>query len=525
MDNTAGVIKPEQIIEIIFRRRWFISIPFCLAMMVGIYFAFTLPKVYEAQTLILIEAQRVPEDYVQPLVTEEINDRINTISQQILSRSNLEKLISELNLFSGSGSSKMFIEDKLNILRNNIFVDVTTSRRGRNSASFTISYRGKDPEMVAKISNILAFNFNQEHLKNREMQAGGISDFLDEELSSMRMRLEEVEEVMKNYRTKFMGQLPEQLASNLNIMGRIEDQIIDRGQRIADAKIRLTDLENQLASAQSQRTTGVTDPTNIGEFSSIGQLKERLAQLRTKYTNRHPDIIRLEKMISDMEAENKKISEDSSSSDNAGRLEFGTGVVATYKRQLVETKREIKVLQSEITDLNKQKKVYQIRVENTPKREQELMTLKRDYQNIQDKYNSLLNRKLESEIAVNMVKQQKGERFKILDPAKAPISPVEPDLKQLFLLIVAAGLGLGGGIVFLLEYTDTSFRRTEDVETYLGVPVLTTIPPIYHPDDIRKQKLHQILSVFSLVILFVLFIGFAVVTLVGPDIFTGSSAS
>ena len=167
--------------------------------------------------------------------------------------------------------------------------------------------------------------------------------------------------------------------------------------------------------------------------------------------------------------------------------------------------------------LQKQIKIYQQRIEATPQREQELMSLKRDYENMKDSYSSLLNRKLEAEIAVNMEKKQKGEQFRIIDSARLPEKPISPDMKKIFMLSLAAGLGIGGGLIFLLFYLDSSFQKPEDIEAFLGIPILTTLPKVYHPKDLKQQKIHFALSLFSIIVSFVLLAGFAVLTINGVD--------
>ena len=156
-------------------------------------------------------------------------------------------------------------------------------------------------------------------------------------------------------------------------------------------------------------------------------------------------------------------------------------------------------------------------VQDTPNREQELLSLNRDYQNIKESYDSLLSRKLESDISVNMEKKQKGEQFRILDAASLPQKPSEPDMKKLFILVVGAGLGLGGGVIFLLEYMDSSFRKPEEIDALLELPVLCTIPRLYQPRELKLQKLNTILSVVSVMVSLVLFAGFAVLTFKGVD--------
>jgi len=242
MRNSTETIRPKEIIEILVRRRWYIIIPFCLSMMAGIFFALTFPKVYSASTLILLQPQRVPDDYVRSIVSEDIDSRINTLSQQILSRTNLEMIIGKFKLYSEPKFEKMFMEDKIESMRKRITINITRSRRDANA--FSITFKGRDPEKVMKVTNALANFFIGENLKTREAQASGTSAFIDDELSIMRKRLEEVEQALKNYRETYMGGLPEQLESNLRILDRMQEQLIETRQNITDAKSRLITIEN-----------------------------------------------------------------------------------------------------------------------------------------------------------------------------------------------------------------------------------------------------------------------------------------
>jgi len=492
MRNPAEAIKPKEIIEIILRRRWYIIIPFCLSMMIGIYYALILPKVYSARTLILLQPQRVPANYVQSIVPVDLDSRINTLSQQILSRTNLEKIINEFKLYSGPNSGNMFMEDKIGSMRKRIIVDVTRSRRNTNA--FSISFKGRDPEQITRVTNALANYFIGENLKTREAHAIGTSDFLEDELSTMRKRLEEVEQALKNYREGYMGGLPEQLDSNLRILDRLQEQLVERRQNLSDAKDRLVAMESTISQGQNLQPAG---QTGTGIILNLDQLNAQLKQLKTRYTDQHPDIIRLKKKIADLEKEPKSL---------------------VQNRQFEDTKREIKILTTEISNILRQIKIYEIRVEETPKREQELLSLRRDYDNINQNYNSLLERKLEAELAVNLEKKQQGEQFRIIDPARLPEKPSGTDMKKIFLLFIAAGLGIGGGLIFLLEYLDTSFRKPNDIESYLDLSVLATVPVVLHPRDVRMKRLNQVLSIFSVIIAFVLMAGFYLVSLGGYDL-------
>jgi uncharacterized protein involved in exopolysaccharide biosynthesis len=187
-----------------------------------------LPKIFQATTLILIQAQRVPAEYVHPIVSEGLESRISTISQQILSRSNLENVINQFDLYGQKDQADMFIEDKIADLRKRITIDLSKRTKRDEPEAFSISFEGENPQKVMAIANALASNFIDEHIKMRESQAVGTSKFLDDQLQSTRMRLEELELALKTYREKFMGGLPEQLDTNLKILERLQGQVIDR---------------------------------------------------------------------------------------------------------------------------------------------------------------------------------------------------------------------------------------------------------------------------------------------------------
>lgn len=527
MRDLKGPIKPDQIIELVIRYRWFIIIPFCLSMIVGIYYARTLPKIYSASTTILVQPQKVPSNFVKSLVSIGINERISTIRQQILSRSNLEKIIEDFKLFSEPEHAKMYPEDKIESLHKRIDVNVTKARAGADA--FSISFKGKDPERVMRIANSLASYFINENLKVREAQAIGTSDFLDDQLSSMRNRLTALEEALKQYRIKHMGSLPEQLQTNLRVLDRLQLQLDAKQQNMRAAKAMLLTLERQISEGQNT-------PVDLSMFkkeSMLGtdtesspelqQLKEQLKALKARYTDKHPDVVRLKRAIAKLEGEIAKQTEEVTAEkpppatpeieNEPPEIDY----MALQKTQRDEVKREIANQEIEISKLLKQIDLYQERVEETPKREQELLSLKRDYDNIQEAYTSLLSRKLEAEISVDMEKKQKGEQFRILDVAKLPEKPISPNMKKLFALSLAFGLGTGGGLVFLFFYFDSSFRRPEEVESALGVPVLATLPKVYQEKDIKKQRLTLILSLFSLVVSLSLLAVFAVLMIKGVN--------
>ena len=518
MLNTKTAIKPEDIIEIVLRRRWFIIIPFCLSIIAGIYLSFTLPKIYRASTLILVQAQRVPTDYVRSVISSGIESRINMISQQIMSRTNLENIINQFKLFSEPKHEKMYMEDKIEDIRKRISVDIRSrrgARRGTEGAdAFVISLEDTDPERVMRITNTLATYFIDENLKVREAQAMGTSDFLDDELDNSRTQLEELEEALRVYRERFMGELPEQLETNLRILDRQQEQLIEKQRNFRNVKNILIAFEKQMSELQDFSTDGLVEFGTEGS-TSVDQLRDQLFVLKARYTEKHPDVMRIKRMIAEFEDQTDQ--ELSESEEGKEEVFSGNNPRKLQIAQRNEITKEIKTLEADISKIQEQITIYQKRVENTPKREQELLSLKRDYANVKGTYDSLLKRKLEAAISVNMEKKQKGEQFRVIDPARLPEKIIKPDMNRLFVLTLAAGLVVGCGLVFLLEYFDTSFRRPEDIDSLLRVPVIAILPSVIHPEDIKMKRLNLFLSVFFSIITFFLLAGFAVLTFKGVD--------
>ena len=520
MQEKTETIKLDYYIHLIFKYRWLIIIPFCLALIAGIYLAITLPKIYGASTLILVEPQSVPANFVREIVSTDIESRIATIQQQILSRTNLEKIIDQFKLFPNVGSESLAMEDKVASMRQRISVEVSRARQGPNT--FSISFRDSNPETAMKIANGLAALFIDENLKIRETQALGTSDFLEDELESMRKRLVAVEEKLRAYRERNRGELPEQLDGNLRILGNLQQQLSEREARLSDEKNRLIEVENQIQAREQLLETSSTAQSDTNEILTLDQLKKRLENLQSSYTDIHPDVIRLKEKIASLEAKYKNEAmqttdqSEMDSSEKAARF-LGDKTLNEQIKQRAEIRVALKALADDIDKIRGQIGTYQERIERTPKREEELLALNRDYNNIQGSYSSLLNRKLEAEIAVNMEKKQKGEQFRIIDPARVPFNPISPNLRKLFLVVLAAGLGFGGGLIFLLDFLNSSLKDPEKFEDDLGVAVLATIPKVYQKKDLRLKRLNSVLTACSILVAACLVAGFAVMVFNGVD--------
>jgi polysaccharide chain length determinant protein (PEP-CTERM system associated) len=361
-----------------------------------------------------------------------------------------------------------------------------------------------------RVANALATYFIDENLKVREAQASGTSQFLDAELETMRGRLEELESAIKDYRKTYMGELPEQLETNLRVLDRLQENLTDRQEASRAARNRLADLNNQ-ASSRPAPVVVINGDQRTTPTRSLTEMRAELENLKSRYTEQHPDIIRLQKQISEQEAQLKDQKEDNDNSQSTVRIP------PELRRQFRDVQEEIHTVDNEIQQIKRQIAEHQQRIENTPKREQELLGLRRDYQNIQTTYDSLLNRKLEADIAVNMERKQKGEQFKIIDPARIPERPVEPDMRKLFAITVFIGLALGAAGAFLPEYVSATYRKADEIESAFGLPVLAEIPSLISPRKMKLTRINNLFSVTGSVVTFSLIGVFGLICLTGSE--------
>lgn len=487
-------------LNLVLRFRWALIGPFCLAMVAGIYYCLTVTPIYEASTLVLISPPDVPSNIVRPIVTEHLESQIATISQQIQSRSNLEKIIGEFKLFSEPDDKNLFMEDKLNTLRSKIKIDLIRSRSREGSNAFSITFQGGDREKTMRIANALASNFIDSNLEYREEKAVGTTAFLEAELEAMRAKLQETEAQLSLFRSRYMGELPEQLQSNLQLLASLETQLNNQQERLRDERSRLMIAQSEVEQVrrETQGTRTLPGPAAAGQpqtggAMTLSQLKEQLASLQGAYTEQHPDVIRLKRMIEEMETrEPSQPAVDAQRGANSAPetlQSISSPLLREAVRRRMEAEANIVSIQTELNQINQQIREYRLRIERTPQREEQLATLNRDYNNIRQAYDSLLSRKVEADMAVSMQKKNKGEQFRVVDYAKLPEKPISPNMQRLFLMFVAAGLGIGGAIVFICEFFDHSVRKPEVLQARLALPVLMVMPAMeFVPSLSRRVK-------------------------------------
>jgi polysaccharide chain length determinant protein (PEP-CTERM system associated) len=501
MINPAKAYTTPEYIEILRRRIWYIVIPFVLILTGTSAYTIYAPRQYKASTLVLVSPQRIPEAFVQATVTSKVEERLQSIAQEVLSRTRLEQIMGDLNLYQKERKS-LSREEVVELMQRDIKIEIPT-RKEESKGFFTISYIGRDPNTVTTVANRLASQFIEENLKLREQQAVGTTEFLTIELTAAKTKLDQLETAVTQYKKRFMGELPEQRDANIKILEQLQNQYQRVGEALRAAQDRkliiqkqLTDMELPIgaqgtagyekegrlssgAPSNPQKEAASLSPAAEGKGyyeSQRESLTRHLEELRAKYTETHPDVIAARRKLADLE--NKK---DEPKKTDAKIEAYDVKKEPRYKElnyQLEVTDMEIARYRENERNAMAYIEKYRARIEQTPAREQDMGSLLREHQSTKETYERLLKKSQDAQQAENLEKRQKGEQFRIIDPARTPEKPFSPDVGKILLIGLLAGIGGGFGLAFFREQFDRSFHDSGDVEITLALKVLATIPRI-----------------------------------------------
>jgi polysaccharide chain length determinant protein (PEP-CTERM system associated) len=480
MINAAQSYHMADYIEIMRRRIWYLVIPFVLIILGTVLFVIFAPRLYKATTLVLVSPQQVPEALVHSTVTTRIEERLASIAQEVMSRTRLEQVIAEFRLYQKE-SRTLSREEIVEKMQKDIKVELPTKRDEKGF--FTISYIGADPTVVTSVANRLTSLFIEENLRVREKQAVGTTEFLAGELATTKTKLEQLEAVVSQYKRQHMGELPEQRDTNLKILEQLQLQSQRAGENLRAAQDRklfiqkqLSDLELPISTSggggrSSASSTALSNSSPVPEMagsyeSQKDALNRQLDELTSKYTGSHPDVITAKKKLAELE----KKKETYNVKNDPRHKEL--------RNQLTITDIEIKRFRSEEAQISGQMNRYRGRIENVPSREQEMASLVREYQNTKETHELLMKKSQDAQQAENLERRQKGEQFRIIDPARLPEKPFSPDIPKVLLIGLALSIGCSFGLAFIREQMDRSFHDAGDAEVTLGLRVLATIPKI-----------------------------------------------
>jgi succinoglycan biosynthesis transport protein ExoP len=546
------------------RKRFFIW-PAVAVFVVALAIAWLLPSIYESDSTILIEEQQIPSYFVRSTVTGFADQRIQGLTQQILSRAKLWEIVQQFNLYPEL-REKWTREEILEKMRQDIKLATisaevaekpkTITQATRTAAitiAFTISYRGKSPQTVQKVTGTLASLYLEQNLKLREDQAKTTTRFLEAELKELQERIKGLGDKIAKFKEKHEGITPDLYQFNLTRSERLDDEIKqldnslrsaeDRkiylqgqlatvkpdtpiigstGERVMDPKTRLRALEVTLADLQSKfseehpdirkvrreiaelkKLQGTQSSSESLRQKKLTQLKAELAQTQGKYSDQHPDVRKLKSEIALLEQAppGQPSAKPVSEPENPAYISLSAQV------QAVDT--EIASMQRQRAALKEKVQMYHQRLEKTPELEQEYLSYQRDYTNAQARYQEILNKIMEAKIAVGMEEHQKGEKFTIVDAASFPEKPVSPKRWLIALAGLIMSMGVGIGTVALVDHLDHSVKSGDEVAQITGLPVLGSISRIWTAEDRaqdrRKKKFLWAAAGISLIVGVLLF--------------------
>jgi polysaccharide chain length determinant protein (PEP-CTERM system associated) len=489
------------------RRKWLAIMTFCAGLAAAVGVAIFLPNRYRAEAKLLIDRQQIPEAMVKSTVTSAIDTRVQTITQEILSRSRLENLITRLDLYADL-RERLPLDQLIGRMRRDILVELKQAEHDSRDfarGTFTISFSGSDAQQVALVANTLASFYVEENLKARERQAVGTSHFVQAQLEAVKAKLDEQEQRVSAFKERYMGDLPQQQEANLATLKQLNEQLRTNSDTQTRASERRAMLEKQLAEVDGYRAAGGPDAT----AARLAQLNQELTELRTRFSEKYPDVIRMRAEIAALETRLNSAKRDKKWEKDKETAVPASPYVMQLRQAVGEVELEIKSLKAEAEGLRRSIANYQRRVEQAPRRELEFQMLARDYEATKEVYHSLLKRQGEAQMAESMEQGQKGEQFRILEPATVSYQPAKPNRARLILMGLLLSLGVAAGVVLLAEQLDTSFHTVDDLRAFARVPVLASIPSIVTEGDLGQRRRRFYVGAAAAVVGLMLIVGSA----------------
>jgi polysaccharide chain length determinant protein (PEP-CTERM system associated) len=472
----------EDYMAILRRRLWVIVIPIVLVGVGTYLYSQGIPNLYTSQTLVMVEQPKVPDTYVKPVLPEQFDQRLGTMREEILSRSRLEAVIERLGLFKGAVGAST--EDMVGWMRRSISIKPVRSVVEGSGAlpGFRIGYTDNDPHLAQQVCAEITSMFLEESLRVREHRATGTTNFLEKELEEAKRKLDEQDARLAAFKRRYLGQLPDQEQTNLNILSGLRSQFDAATQALnrayQDKAYSESLLAQQIASWESSQAG--SNPLTLEQ--QLASLQSQLVTLEARYTSNHPDIVKMKDNIAQLKA---KVETARAAGKNKPKetetLEAALAEppqIQQLRNQIHFLERTIKEKMAEQERLQGQVRMYEARVQLSPLIEQQYKDVTRDYQSALSFYNDLQSKKKQSEMATNLEVRQQSEQFRVLDSPDLPQRPSYPN-RQLFAAGgPGGGLVLGLGIALLLEMRDKSLRTDRDVEFFLGVPALALVPTV-----------------------------------------------
>lgn len=489
--------RPPEIsdyIEIFLRRKWWVILPALAVVCLMCVVSVNLPRYYKSSTVIGIDAQKVPTEFVRNTINSDAVQRLQAISQEILSRTRLQKIIEQYGLYKDK--TNLSQEDIIELMRKDIALDVVEDKNNASHSlgGFKITYTSTSPQTAQQVTRQLGSLFIEENLKLRQSQAEGTSEFISQELEKAKQDLEAQETRIKEFKARYMGSLPEQQSANLQMIGQAQAML----QANSDALSRAQQQKTYLVSMQDSLEKQKPPPAKTELQNALIAKRAELTVAKEKYQPNHPDLIRLQNEVAALEQQAKDLAKTEQPNDPKA------GSADQMKSQIAMADEEIKARQQKQTELENRIRSLQSKVDVLPAIEQQYSEFNRDYAVASDNYKTLLAKKNASGMSADVEHQAQGEQFRVIDPASLPQKPYKPDLIQLNLIGLVGGLVVGCGLGAMKEFKDAAMYSEKDIRYYLPMPHLGTMPVVMNSEsrsERRKVRMRTLMMSAATVVL------------------------
>ena len=483
---------PELVLSIAWRRKWLIVLPTVMVALLACGVTYFLPDRFRSEATILVVPPRVSETYVRQTLTTKIEDRLRSINQQVRSRTKLERIIEQFNLYADR-RQRDIMQDIVDDMSNDIDVDIV------QGDVFRIAFTADSPRTAQLVTQQLTTFFIDESLKDRTDLVVQQGEFLQTQVQDVALKLRATEQKLEESKRKHDGELPTQSDSNLQAWNSANMQLQTVGRDLSDARELQVTMQRQIAQLTAQAEAAANAPpppvqeAPQNKASQLAAARTQLQGLLAKYKPGYPDVVRLEAKIATLERE---AAEEAATAPPPGpRAVAANPVVARNLKALDDARTDLERIERRIENLlSDQRRLqgqiaeYQRRIDAAPARDSELIELTRDYTTLKASYDSLSMKKIDSELSANLERGQIGEQFRTLDPARLPERPDSPNRERYYMLSIVLAIAVGLGVAAGAEYFDRSLRSEDDVRLALALPVLATIPEIGTPKTMSLRQ-------------------------------------
>lgn len=508
------------------RRRWWILLPALLIWLVVWGIGWIWPPTYQSEALILLNQQSVPNQYVTPNVNDNPQDRLQILSQQLLSRTRLQATIDRFHLYPQPHGLALLLRpgDPISHMRRDIDIQrVAAPGHPEEVTAFKILYTARSPKLAQEVNEALTSPFVDDNVEAQQHLSEDTTAFLENELVDARAKMEEQESRVAQFKAKHLGELPDQMDANTQqLLTGIQARLENSHEALDSAKqqrLYLDSMLRQYQAAQANSTAaGGENGTGGGVADSAAntvklldkelvELRLQLQDLQQRYTDNYPEVVLLKDTIETKEKQRKHAEEVAAANENAHKKAMAAGNIPAGEAQnassaaLMQLESQIKANQQEIEDYQKHERdlesqatAYLERLKMAPEAEQELAEISRGYEESKANYNSLQQKQMQSQLATSLEQRQKGEQFRVLDPPSLPKNRLTPNRFKFSIVGLVLGTAIGFGMAVVLELMDLRIREEKDLQSLVPTPVIIRIPRLNTEKEEKQRHLVHLLD-------------------------------